>query len=164
MSSIYESAIPLITYKLGRLKHIVTTGQQHAADNDLDSSALTAFRLYPDMLPFTAQINIPTDIVCGCTSRLTGNERLALDDSAMTFDALIDRIDAVIAHFEAQNPADYKGAESKEVILELPSSELKFTGADYVTNFVMPNLYFHMTTAYIILRHNGVKLGKLDYM
>lgn len=164
MATFFESTIPLITYKLGRLRHIVITGQEHAADHDLEPSALTAFRLYPDMLPFTAQINIPTDIACGCTARLTGNERLSLDDSASTFEELVARIDQVIAHFEAQDPKDYEGAESRQVTLKVPGRELTFSGEEYVPNFVMPNLYFHMTTAYLILRHNGVRLGKLDYM
>lgn len=164
MATIYESSIPIISHKLGNLKHIVQLGAKHVAEHDLDESALTAFRLFPDMLPFSKQITIPTDIVCGATARLTGNDRLSLRDGTATFDELIARIDACMEHLNNQSSEDYTGAESKQITLQTPAGDLSFTGSDYLAHFVFPNLYFHITTAYNILRHNGVALGKSDYL
>ena len=164
MSNFYDSTLPVIIHKLGNLKHICEVGAKHAADLNIEETSLTGFRLYPDMLPFTSQINICTDILCGMTARLTGVERFKLDDEVTSFDELIARIDKTIEHLESQNRRDYQGAESKEVVLQTPVGDLKFTGNEYIANFVFPNLYFHITTAYNILRNNGVKLGKSDYL
>ncbi len=164
MTNLYQASVPIAIHKLGNLKHICQVGAKHVQENELEESALTSFRLYPDMLPFSSQIKIPTDILCGMTARLTGNDRFGLNDDAASFDDLIARIDATVAHLNEQNPDDYEGTESKTVTMQTPFGELTFTGTEYVTNFVFPNLYFHITTAYNILRHNGVKLSKLDYI
>ena len=164
MPIMYDASVPVLIHKLGCLKHIVQTGAKHVAENVLDEATLINYRLYPDMLPFRAQINIPTDILCGMTARITGHDRLTLDDNTDSFDALIARIDSVIRHLKSQDPSDYEGAEDKTIELKTPLGELKFKGLDYLHHFVFPNLYFHITTAYNILRHNGVKLGKADYI
>lgn len=164
MPSYFESSIPVVIHKLNSLKHIVQLGEKHAAENSIDESVLMNFRLYPDMLPFRSQINIPTDISCGMVHRLTGAERHALNDDLNSFAELIARIDETIEHLKAQDPADYEGAESKDITIKTPFSELNFKGDEYLTHFIFPNLYFHITTAYNILRHNGVKLGKQDFL
>lgn len=164
MSNLYSAAVPVVTHKLNNLKHIVHLGQVHAKENELDESTLTGFRLYPDMLPFAAQVRIATDLATGMTFRLTGQERLSLDDSATTFDELLARIDKTVAHLKSQKAEDYDNTADKQVTIKTPFAELEFTGTDYLNNFLLPNLYFHIVTPYNMLRHNGVKLGKKDYM
>ena len=164
MSNLYRQSVPLVMHKLENLKHIVKTGQAHAAENGFDEDSLTQFRLFPDMLPFAAQIRIATDLACGMTFRLTGNERQSLNDDANSFDELIERLDQTLAHLNAQNEVDYDGSANKAVTIKTPSGELDFMGDDYLANFLLPNLYFHIVTAYNMLRHNGVKLGKMDFM
>ena len=164
MTNLYAASVPVVIHKLANLRHIVTKGAAHAAEHELDATALTGFRLFPDMLPFAAQIRIATDLATGMVARLTGNERLSLDDEVSSFDELLARIDQTIAHLKAQKQADFDGAADREVTIKTPSAELKFTGRDYLANFLFPNIYFHIVTPYNMLRHNGVKLGKMDYM
>ncbi len=164
MTNLYAQAVPVVRHKLANLKHIVKIGQKHAAEHGVDEAALTQFRLFPDMLSFAAQIRIATDLACGMTMRLTDNERLSLNDDANSFDELIARLDQTLAHLKAQNEAEYDNTADKPVTIKPPSGELSFVGNDYLTNFLLPNLYFHIVTAYNMLRHNGVKLGKMDYM
>lgn len=164
MSNLFEQSVPVVIHKLNNFKHICQVGEKHAKDSEIDEYALTGFRLYPDMMPFTSQVNIATDIVCGMTARLTGKERIKLEDGASNFSALIQRIDTTIDHLKSQQESDYEGSAFKQVVIQTPFGELSFTGAEYLANFIFPNLYFHITTAYNILRHNGVKLGKLDYL
>lgn len=164
MSNLYAHAVPVVISKLSNLKHIVQQGAEHAKTNELTESALTAFRLYPDMLDFAAQIRIATDLAAGMTHRLTGNERLSLDDNANRFAELLTRLEQTIEHLKAESPDDYDGSAEREVHIKTPFGEINFSGNDYLTHFLFPNLYFHIVTPYNMLRHNGVKLGKMDFM
>lgn len=164
MKNLYSDAVPVVQHKLSNLKHIVNLGMQHAQQQELDETALTGFRLYPDMLPFAAQIRIATDLACGMTARLTGHDRLSLDDSDNSFAELLARLDQTIAHLKEQVETDYEDTADKPVTIKTPFGELSFTGREYLHNFLMPNLYFHIVTPYNMLRHNGVKLGKQDFM
>ena len=164
MDNLYAVSAPLVAHKLANLKHLVAKGAAHVAEHDLDEAALTKARLFPDMLPFDAQVRIATELATGMVMRLTGAERMVLSDTDSSFAELDARIDTVITHLNAQDSDDYAGAASKTIVMKFPFGEMTFKGDDYLFNFLMPNLYFHITTAYNLLRHNGVKLGKLDYM
>lgn len=164
MNNLYAAAVPVAAHKLANLKHLVALGQAHAQQHELDETTLTAFRLFPDMLPFAAQIRIATDLACGMTHRLSGNERLSLSDTDSSFDELIARLQRCIVHLNEQQAADYENTADKTIRIKTPNAEMEFSGSDYLANFLFPNLYFHIVTPYNMLRHNGVKLGKLDYM
>ena len=164
MDNLYAVSAPIVAHKLGNLRHIVARGAAHVAEHGLDETALTKARLFPDMLPFDAQVRIATDLATGMVMRLTGAERMALSDTDSRFAELDARIKAVIDHLNGQDADAYAGVASKTIVLTFPFGEMTFKGDDYLYNFLMPNLYFHITTAYNLLRHNGVKLGKLDYM
>lgn len=164
MDNLYAVSAPIVAHKLRNLKHIVAKGAVHAAEHGLDETALTKARLFPDMLPFDAQVRIATDLATGMVMRLTDAERLTLPDTDSSFAELDARLDTVIAHLNGQDSDDYAGSANKTIVMKFPFGEMTFKGDDYLYNFLMPNLYFHITTAYNLLRHNGVKLGKMDYM
>ena len=164
MDNLYAVSAPIVAHKLSNLKHLLTKGAAHAVEHKLDENALTKARLFPDMLPFDAQIRIATELATGMVMRLTGKERMTLSDSDSSFAELEARIDSVITHLNAQESDDYAGSANKTIVMKFPFGEMTFKGDDYLYNFLMPNLYFHITTAYNLLRHNGVKLGKMDYM
>lgn len=164
MSNLYPQAVPVVISRLSNLKHLVQKGADHVAEHKLDESALTGFRLYPDMFDFAGQIRVATDLAAGMTHRLTGQDRISLDDEAHSFAELLARLDQVIKHLKAQQESDYTDAAERDVTIKTPFGEINFNGADYLHHFLLPNLYFHIVTPYNMLRHNGVKIGKMDYM
>lgn len=121
-------------------------------------------RLAPDMLHLTRQVQIATDHAKGCMARLAGHAPETIEDTEATFADLQARIAKAIGIVESYKDADLAGAETREVTVKIPNAELKFSGIDYVNAWAMPNFYFHITTAYAILRHNGVELGKRDFL
>ena len=127
-------------------------------------AVLLSLRLFPDMLPFTRQIMIATDNAKGAASRLAGAEVPSFPDTETTFAELRARVAKTIAHVESFTEADYEGAADRTITLTLRSGELTMPGAVYLASWAIPNFYFHMTTAYDLLRHSGVELGKTDYL
>jgi uncharacterized protein len=148
---------------LPNLKGILKKAQADAAARKIDPQVLLTARLAPDMLDFTHQIQIVTDQIKGGYARLSGSEVPKWDDTEKSFAELEARIDKAIAYAQTFKPEQFEGAEIREIELKFPQGTLQFSGRDYLLGFVVPNFYFHVTTAYGILRHNGVPLGKRDF-
>ena len=155
---IYDASIPALVHMLGGLSAILAKGEAHGG---IDPSEA---RLAPDMLPLKAQVYIATDGAKGCGARLAGVEIPKYEDTETSFADLRARVAKTIAFLKGLDRKSFAGAENKEIVLKFPSTTFEFNGADYVGKFVLPNVYFHITTAYGILRNRGVALGKGDYL
>jgi hypothetical protein len=162
--SMHAISAQTLTRMLRNLSAILTKAEQHAKAKGFEPSVLLNARLAPDMFPLTRQVQIATDHAKGCVARLAGQPPVAMEDAEASFPELQARIAKVLAIVESYTEADLEGSESREVTVKIPNSELKFSGIDYVTGWALPNFYFHLTTAYAILRHNGVELGKKDFL
>ena len=162
--SMYQASVPALVNMLRNLKSIIQKGAAHAEARKLDPSTLIDFRLFPDMFPLSRQVQIATDMTKSCVARLAGTEPPKWEDTEKTFDELVARLDKAIEYAKGFKPAQIDGSEDRDVVLKSPRGEMKFKGQPFLVHFVLPNLYFHVTTAYNILRHNGVELGKMDYI
>ena len=160
----FQASVPVLLRGLGNLQQIIGKAQAHAAEKQIDPSVLTGARLFPDMLPLARQIHIVTDTAKGCAARLANVEAPKFDDVELTFDELHARIQKTIDYLKTFTPAQIDGSEERRITLKMRSGPIEFSGLSYLLYFVLPNFYFHITTAYDILRHNGVELGKLDYL
>ena len=156
--SIYDASIPPLIHMLGGLSSILAKGDAHGGIDPNDA------RLAPDMLPLKNQVYIATDGAKGCGARLAGVDIPKFEDTEVTFADLRKRVDKTIAFLKSLDAKAIVGSETKQVVLKFPNNTFEFTGADYVNKFVLPNCYFHITTAYAILRNRGVALGKSDYL
>ncbi|TKC88664.1 DUF1993 domain-containing protein [Trinickia terrae] len=162
--SMYQASVPVLVHGLTNLKAILGKAQAHAAEKQVDPSVFINSRLFPDMLPLNRQIHIATDTAKGCVARLAGVEAPKFEDVEVTFDELAERIDKTVAYLKEFTAAQIDGSEERTIVLKMRTGPIEFTGVNYLSYFVLPNLYFHITTAYDILRHNGVELGKLDFL
>lgn len=162
--SMYSASVPAFTRMLGNLRAILEKGAAHAAARKFDPAVLVNGRLAPDMFALARQVQIATDAVKGCVSRLAGVEIPKYEDTEATLPDLIARLDKTIAYVKTFKPAQIDGTEEKAIVIKSPRGDLNFNGQQYLVHFVLPNLYFHVTTAYNILRHNGVEIGKQDYL
>jgi hypothetical protein len=149
---------------LSNLVGILEKGAAHCRANDIDEAVLVNGRLFPDMFPLVRQVQIASDIAKRGGARLAGLEPDVVEDTETTFDELMDRVRNVIAFLETLEPEQIEGSEDRPVTFRLRGSDVTLSGQTFLLNFVMPNVYFHITTAYDILRHNGVVLGKPDYL
>ncbi|MFO1017983.1 MAG: DUF1993 domain-containing protein [Hyphomonadaceae bacterium] len=149
---------------LNNLSAMLTKAEQQAKVKGYDPSVLLNARLAPDMFALTRQVQIATDHAKGAVARLAGHQPEAIEDTETTFAELQARIKKVIGIVEGYKPEQLDGSETREITIKIPNMELKFSGLDYVNQWAMPNFYFHLTTAYAILRHNGVELGKKDFL
>ncbi len=163
--SLHSSSVPVFLRFLGNLRHLLTKAQADVAARNYDEQALVQYRLAPDMLPFKAQIFIACDAAKLCAARISGLEAPKYDNTENTLAELIGRIDNTVAWLKTV-PADaLDGLESKEVTIPIGKDRTRTMRAeDYLMTWALPNMYFHITTAYAILRHNGVALGKADYL
>lgn len=162
--SMHAVSAPVFVRMLNNLSAVLTKAENHAKAKDLDPATLLNARLATDMFPLTRQVQIATDHAKGAVARLTGHQIEAIEDTETTFADLQARIRRVIAIVERYKPEQFDGAESREISVKIPNAELKFSGIDYLNQWAMPNFYFHVTTAYAILRANGVELGKKDFL
>jgi hypothetical protein len=162
--SIYDQTIPVFSHMLSALDKVLSKAEADAAARKIDLDVFVNARLAPDMLPLTRQVQILTDQVKGCPSRLAGQEPPKWPDDEKTFADLHARIAKTIAHLKTFKPEQFEGAEERAIEIKFPNATFNFTGKDYLLNFVTPNFYFHYTTAYAILRHNGVPIGKGDFL
>jgi len=162
--SMYQASAPRFIHTLTNLSAILDKAQAHAEAKKIDPATLTAFRLYPDMFPLTRQVQIACDAAKGAVARLAGVEVPKHEDTEQTFADLKARIAKTIAFISTIQPARIDGTEDKEIALRAGGQDLKFKGMQYLFGFAHPNFYFHVTTAYNILRHNGVEVGKKDYL
>ena len=155
---------PVFTSRLKSLSAILSKAEQQAKAKSYDPNVLLNDRLAPDMFTLTRQVQIATDHAKGCMARLAGHVPEAIEDTETTFADLQARIAKVIALVEGYKEDQLVGSETREVSVKIPNAELKFSGLDYVNGWAMPNFYFHITMAYAILRHNGIELGKRDFL
>ncbi len=158
------SPIPGIIRSLKAMSAIIEKAEAHCEAHKINPDILFNDRLYPTMLPFVAQVQIMADHAKGMGARLTGMDNPVFADDAATFADLRDRIARTIAFLETIPAAAFDGAEDRIVTQKLGQRTLEMPGSVYLASAVMPNFYFHMTTAYNILRHNGVDLGKRDFV
>lgn len=149
---------------LTNLTHILEKGAAYAEAKKIDPSVLLQGRLFPDMFPLVRQVQIATDIARRGAGRLAGIEAPVMEDKETSFGELIDRINSTIAWLQTLTPEQINGKEAAEITLPLRDTTLTLRGIDFLLYFILPNFYFHVTTAYDILRHNGVELGKMDYL
>jgi hypothetical protein len=149
---------------LTNLSVILQKGAAFADAKKIDPAVLINARLAPDMFPLSKQVQIATDVVKGGAARLAGIEIPSFPDTETTFPELEARVQKCIAFLKTITEAQLNGAETRAISLKAGGNELKFTGLPYVQHFVVPNLYFHVTIAYAILRHNGVDVGKMDFL
>jgi hypothetical protein len=163
--TMHASSAPVFLRVLNNMMAWLDKAQAHAEARKFDVNNYLVLRLAPDMLPFTRQIQIATDGVKGCMARLSGTENPKWDDTEATLDELRARIRKTIDYVQSFQAAQIDGTEAKEILLPTRSGEpMKFTGENYLKHFVLPNLYFHATTTYALLRHGGVELGKKDFL
>ena len=162
--TIYDQLVPTFTQMLNALDKVLSKAEADAAARKIDPQVFVNGRLAPDMLPLTRQVQIMTDQAKGGASRLAGLESPKWPDEEKDFADLHARVAKTIAHLKSFRPEQFEGAETRAIELKFPNATLNFTGKEYFLNFVVPNFYFHYTTAYAILRHNGVPIGKQDFL
>lgn len=163
--SIHDAAIPTFVRALQALSGVIEKGRLHAENEKIEPSVLLSMRLYPDMFPLSRQIQVVSDQCKGGASRLAGVEPPKYADTETTFAELKERLDKTVAYVKSIDVKKFEGADTRPIELKFPNSSLNFkSGWDYLLKFVLPNVYFHSTTAYGILRHAGVKVGKMDFM
>ena len=160
----YQASIPPLTHCLSNLAHILEKGLAHAEAKNIEPEVFINARLYPDMYPLKKQVQIAYDISRRGMARLAGVEAPAMDDNETTFKQLIDRTNNSISYLNSFTPEQIDATEEKIIKLPLPDQTYTFAGMPFLLYFVLPNVYFHVTTAYDILRHCGVELGKRDFL
>ena len=162
--TIHQASVPVFVQGLKGLKGVLTKAGAHVETRKLDPDALLKARLFPDMFPLLRQVQIATDFAKGCAARLAGEEVPAWDDAETGFADLIARVDRAIAYVEGLDPAKFAGAEDRDITLVRRGETSVVKGLAYLQAQAQPNFFFHLTTAYAILRKNGVEIGKKDYL
>jgi hypothetical protein len=164
MVSMYSMSVPVLRRSLTNLSAILDKAAAHAREHKIDPAALLDARLYPDMLTFTRQIQLSSDFAKGAAARLAGETPPKFDDVEVGFEQLKERVTRTIALLDGFKPAQLDGSEERTIEIKTATRTLRFSGLQFLAHFVLPNFYFHLTTAYAILRHNGVPLGKSDFL
>ena len=162
--SMYQASAPRFANTLKNLSAILDKAQAHGEMKKIDPLVLTSARLYPDMFALARQVQIACDTAKGAVARLAGLEIPKHEDTEKTIEELKARIAKTLDFIGGVKAAQIDGSEDKEVVLKLQGNEVKFRGLQYLLGFAWPNFYFHAVTAYDILRHNGVELGKRDFI
>lgn len=162
--SMYEASIPVFIRMSKNLAAILAKGAAYAEAKKIEPTVLINSRLYPDMFSLVRQVQIASDAAKGCGARLAGLEPPKFEDNEATFPELLTRIDKTIAYLETLKPEQINGSEQKTITLQIRKNTLTFLGMPFLLNFALPNFYFHVTTAYDILRHCGVEIGKQDFI
>lgn len=162
--SMYQASVPVFVRMLENLSKILEQSVQYAEEKKIDPSVLINARLAPDMYPLSRQVQIATDMAKGCAARLAGLEVPVYEDNEATFPELQARIAKTLAFVQSVSAEQIDGSEERAVALKLRGKEVSFMGQPYLLHFVLPNFYFHITIAYAILRHNGLAIGKMDYI
>lgn len=162
--SMYQASVPVFVRNLNNLSAILDKAVAHAEAKKIDHAALLNFRLFPDMLNFIKQIQIATDFAKGASARLAGVDVPKYEDSEASFADLKARIQKTMAFVQSVSPAQIDGSEERDITLTVGGNPLTLKGQPYLLHMVMPNFYFHSAMAYAILRHNGVEIGKRDFV
>ena len=162
--SMYQASVPRIVNMLTNLDHLLDKALVHIETKKWNEAALTQFRLYPDMLPMTRQVQIACDTAKGVVARLAGVDIPAYEDNEVSFGDLKQRIAKTMAFINGFGPEQIDGTEDKDIVTKRGDVETHYKGMQFLLNHAMPNIYFHVTTVYTILRHNGIEIGKRDYL
>lgn len=162
--SMYDASVPRFAAMLKNLSAILDKAEAHAAARKIDPLNFTQARLFPDMLPFARQVQIACDTAKGAAARLSGVDNPKHEDTEKTFAELKARIDKTLAFIEGVRREQIDGSEGREVVLQQRAGEVRYKGQQYLLGHAWPNFYFHLTTAYALLRHGGVELGKKDFI
>ena len=162
--SMYQASVPAFVRALNNLASILEKGAAHAQARKIDESVLLGSRLFPDMFPLARQVQLVSDTAKSGAGRLAGAEFPAFEDKETTFQELLDRIRKTVAYLQTLQPAQIDGSEEKTVTWQTRSSTRSMQGLPYLMNHVLPNVHFHVTTAYAILCHNGVEIGNKDFL
>lgn len=162
--SMYQFSIPAFIHTLKNLEAILEKAAAHAVTKNIEPSALLNCRLFPDMLPMLRQVQIATDGAKAGAARLCGMEPPVFEDNETSFAELTARLRKTVAYLETFKPTQFEGSENKTIAWKTRNSERSMQGLVYLNHYVLPNFYFHVTTAYDILRHCGVEIGKKDFL
>ena len=162
--SLYDVSIPVFTLTLSNLSAIFDKVVSHCEGKKVDPKVMPQARLIVDMLPLSAQIQIACDTAKGAAARLAGIEVPKYEDTETTLTELKARVNRTLDFIKSIKPQQLQGAETREIVLQFPQRTLRFTGIDYLTKFVLPNFFFHVTIAYALFRKNGVDVGKQDFL
>ena len=162
--SMYQASVPVFLRLFGNLAAILKKAEADAVARKIDPAVLLAARLAPDMHPLMRQVQIASDAAKAAVARLAGLEAPSMPDTETSFAELQARIARTVDFVGSTTQAQIDGSEEKPILLKFPGREFTMTGQDYLLQFALPNFYFHVTTAYAILRHNGVALGKMDFI
>lgn len=162
--SVYDQTITALGHALGNLKHVLEKAEAHATAEEIDPQVLLRARLFPDMRDLTFQVQVATDVARRGIARLAGQEAPSWPDDEQSFAELRQRIDNTLAYFNEFSPEQFEGSDERTIEVPLRDKTHEFSGRDYLLHFIIPNVYFHSATAYNLMRHNGVKLGKRDFL
>jgi uncharacterized protein len=162
--SFYDASVPAFLQILGALQGILTKAEAHCKAKNIQPEVLLGARLYPDMLPLTKQVQLVCDFATKSCARLTHSEVVAVPDTEKTFEELRQRLANAVSYVKAFKPAQFDGAETREVTFPVGPTTMTLTGQQYLNRFAFPNFYFHAATTHGILRHNGVEIGKRDFL
>jgi hypothetical protein len=162
--SMYQSSVPIFTRLLTNLKTILQKAAAHAQAKKIDESALLQARLYPDMFTLVKQVQLASDFARGTGARLAGKEPPSFEDNEKSFPELMARIDRTLDYLRTLKAGEIDGSEGREIVRPVRGEPKRFTGINYLLQYALPNFFFHTTTAYAILRHNGVEIGKGDFI
>ncbi|MGH8231042.1 MAG: DUF1993 domain-containing protein [Steroidobacteraceae bacterium] len=163
--SIHDASVPVLARVLTNLSGVLDKGQQHAENEKIEPAILLGMRLYPNMFALTRQVQVVSDTCKGAMARLAAAEAPKYEDTESSFAELKQRVEKTLAYVKGFDSRQLEANENKPVVVKFPNNTLNFkTGWDYLETFVLPNVYFHNSMAYGILRHAGVKLGKGDFL
>jgi uncharacterized protein len=162
--SMYHASIPLLANSLQNLAVILEKGAAYAETKKVDQAVLLNSRLFPDMFPLVRQVQVASDIARRGVARLAGLDAPPIEDKEVTFGELVDRLQKTVAYLETFTATQIDGSEEKVITLPVGKHTMTFAGLPYLQSFVLPNVYFHVATAYNILRHSGVEVGKGDFL
>ena len=161
----YDVTVPAFLQTLGALSGLLAKAEAHCKAKNIQPDVLLNARLYPDMLPLIRQVQTVCDFAAKTCARLTGSEVPSTPDTEKSFEELQQRIARVTDYVKSFKPAQFEGSDTREVTFPVgPTNTMTMKGAQYLVNFAFPNFYFHAATAHGILRHNGVEIGKRDFL
>ncbi len=163
--SFYSASVPVFKQFLNSLKDLLVKAEKFSQQKELADTVLLQSRLYPDMFPLVRQVQIAADFAKSVSARLAGVEVPAYEDNEQTFTELQQRLDKTLAFLDTLTAEQFADAADKEIVLRPGTpKEKRFSGTQYLAQYGLPQFYFHVTTSYALLRHNGVEVGKKDYM
>lgn len=162
--SMSQASVPLFVQGLNALSGVLRKAEDHATARKIDPAVLLQARLFPDMLPMVRQVQIAGDFAKGTLARLAGEEAPSYPDEEASFEALQARVERTLAYVGSVAPQKIDGSETRTITLKIAGQSMEFEGQPYLLHFALPNFFFHLSTAYNILRHNGVEIGKRDFI